>query len=103
MSAYIESVESRRPASVLNQRDANRKPASRITLARPDWLPENVWPFETFGLETDDSIIAVTDVGNGPALLFVHCGLWSFIWRDVRIPPADYRNQLRRRPPSRRQ
>src|SRR5262249_8510428 len=27
--------------------------------------------------------IAVTDVGSGPVLLFVHTGLWSFIWRDV--------------------
>jgi len=42
-----------------------------------------VWPFHTFGLKTDGSTIAVTDVGKGPALLFVHTGFWSFLWRDV--------------------
>src|SRR6266481_6882442 len=86
MSEFTESVESRRPASpVKRRRDANdnRKSASRIALARPDWLPQSIWPFDTFGLEIDDSIIAVTDVGIGPALLFVHCGLWSFVWRDL--------------------
>jgi pimeloyl-ACP methyl ester carboxylesterase len=85
MSEYTENVESRPSSSVLEPRDARsaRQPAPRITLARPDWLPESVWPFDTFGLETDDSIVAVTDVGSGPALLFVHCGLWSFVWRDV--------------------
>jgi pimeloyl-ACP methyl ester carboxylesterase len=34
-------------------------------------------------LEVDRATIAVTDVGQGPALLFVHTGVWSFIWRDV--------------------
>jgi pimeloyl-ACP methyl ester carboxylesterase len=52
-------------------------------LARPDWLPEKVWPFQSFGLEVDDSVLAVTDVGQGPVLLFVHAGTWSFIWRDL--------------------
>jgi haloalkane dehalogenase len=31
----------------------------------------------------DGSIVAVTDVGEGPILLLVHTGLWSFVWRDV--------------------
>ena len=52
-------------------------------LARPEWLPESVWPFQTVGLEADGSMIAVTDIGRGPTLLFVHTGTWSFIWRDV--------------------
>jgi len=59
-------------------------------LSRPKWLPENEWPFQTFGLESDGSTIAVTDVGQGPVLLFVHTGFWSFIWRDVimRLAPG---------------
>src|SRR5579864_6255114 len=52
-------------------------------LPRPEWLPETVWPFQTFGLEVDGSVLAVTDAGQGPVLLFVHVGTWSFIWRDV--------------------
>lgn len=34
-------------------------------------------------LIVEDCRIAVTDVGAGPALLFVHTGLWSFVWRAV--------------------
>ena len=52
-------------------------------LRRPQWLPENVWPFQTSILDVDGCNIAVTDVGQGPVLLFVHTGFWSFIWRDV--------------------
>lgn len=60
-----------------------RLPSRSLTLKRPEWLSETVWPFRTFGLEIDHATIAVTDVGQGPALLFVHTGVWSFIWRDV--------------------
>ena len=52
-------------------------------LPRPTWLPEKVWPFQTRGLEVDGSMVAVTEVGQGPTLLFVHTGFWSLIWRDV--------------------
>ncbi len=52
-------------------------------MRRPDWLPDSVWPFETGRLEVDGGGIAVTDVGRGPVLLFLHTGLWSLIWRDV--------------------
>lgn len=52
-------------------------------LPRPSWLSDRVWPFETSRLESKGATLALTDVGNGPALLFVHTGLWSFVWRDV--------------------
>lgn len=65
---------------------------SMNTPARPVWLPENVWPFQTHSLEAGGSQVAVTDVGQGPELLFVHTGMWSFIWRDViRRLSADFR------------
>jgi len=61
-------------------------------LNRPSWLLEEVWPFRTSGLEVDGRTIAVTDVGRGPVLLFVHTGFWSFIWRDViRRLSSDFR------------
>jgi haloalkane dehalogenase len=47
------------------------------------WLPPAAWPFETFALTVDGATIAVTDVGDGPPLLFVHTGFWSFVWRDL--------------------
>lgn len=57
--------------------------APLVALPRQLWLPESVWPFQTSSLEVDGSRIAITDVGQGPVLLFVHTGFWSFIWRDV--------------------
>jgi len=53
------------------------------TLSRPLWLSEHQWPFATRALEFEGTHIAVTDIGRGPTLLFVHTGFWSFIWRDV--------------------
>jgi pimeloyl-ACP methyl ester carboxylesterase len=58
-------------------------PVSLHRLERPSWLPESIWPFDTSAVEVDDSIIAVSEAGQGPVLLFVHVGTWSFIWRDL--------------------
>ena len=52
-------------------------------IERPVWLPASAWPWPTYSLETDTGRVAVTDVGQGPTLLFVHVGTWSFVWRDV--------------------
>jgi len=61
-------------------------------LPRPEWLPKSQWPFQTVGLDLDGSTIAITDVGQGPVLLFVHTGFWSFVWRDLILRLAsDFR------------
>jgi haloalkane dehalogenase len=61
-------------------------------LPRPKWLPTEHWPFDTASLVTPVGRIAVTDAGDGPTLLFVHVGSWSFIWRDLLIAlRPDYR------------
>lgn len=57
-------------------------------LERPSWLDQKQWPFalRSFSLRRragDEVIIHYTDEGSGPVLLFVHAGMWSFIWRDV--------------------
>jgi len=57
-------------------------PNALLTL--PDWLPPNVWPFETRQIEGDGSAIAFADVGVGPVLLF-YTGIGSFVWRDVML------------------
>ena len=31
----------------------------------------------------DGNTVHYTDEGEGPTLLFVHAGMWSFVWRDV--------------------
>jgi pimeloyl-ACP methyl ester carboxylesterase len=58
-------------------------------MPRPGWLPEAVWPFRTSALDVEGCRIAVTDVGRGPTLLFVHTGFWSFIWRLVILHLSD--------------
>jgi haloalkane dehalogenase len=80
------------PAAVSNEGRGSNFTASLKPLRRPQWLPESVWPFQTSTLKVDGSNIAVTDVGQGPVLFFVHTGFWSFIWRDVisRLAP-DFR------------
>lgn len=52
-------------------------------IQRPTWLPAEHWPFPTATLMTPVGRIAVTDIGSGPTLLFVHVGSWSFVWRDL--------------------
>ena len=56
---------------------------TRRSVARPDWLPERAWPYRTFEIETDGVRLAVTEAGEGPVLLLVHVGAWSFIWREL--------------------
>src|SRR6201993_5620612 len=53
------------------------------TLDRPGWLPSSAWPWQPSALDHAGGRIAVTDIGSGPTLLFVHVGSWSFVWRDV--------------------
>lgn len=50
---------------------------------RPDWLAEEVWPFELRSVRLEGTRVSYTDVGDGPTLLFCHAGMWSFLWRDV--------------------
>jgi haloalkane dehalogenase len=59
------------------------QPDSLISLRRPSWLSETVWPYPTSALQFEGAKIAITDVGRGPVLLFVHTGFWSIIWRNV--------------------
>jgi len=63
--------------------------AALTPIAPPTWLPPDVWGFDTMRLETGGDNLAVTDVGQGPVLLFMHAGLWSFIWRDVMLRLRD--------------
>lgn len=50
---------------------------------RPDWLDRNRYPFTLRRLETPAGSVAYIDEGQGPTLLFVHAGVWSFIFRDA--------------------
>ena len=50
---------------------------------RPDWLTADSYPFTVRTIELDDSSVRYVDEGDGPTVLFVHAGMWSFVFRDV--------------------
>ncbi|MFN3255420.1 MAG: alpha/beta fold hydrolase [Ilumatobacter sp.] len=61
---------------------------TRDELARPRWLPTDQWPFairrHAHRNERGELVdIHYTDEGDGPTLVFVHAGMWSYIWRDA--------------------
>ncbi len=66
-------------------------------LERPDWLAPERWPFtirhyEHRTLDRQSTAIHYTDEGDGPVLVFVHAGMWSFLWRDVIVElRSDFR------------
>jgi haloalkane dehalogenase len=51
--------------------------------ARPAWLPQSVFPFQSRFVSIEGKRIHYIDEGSGPALLFVSAGRWSFMFRDV--------------------
>ena len=50
---------------------------------RPEWLPEQEYPFELRMIDLDNRTVVYIDEGEGPTLLFFHTGFWSFVFRDV--------------------
>src|SRR5262249_4116638 len=59
-----------------------------LRLPLPAWLPQDLWPFDTFALSVDGAPIAVSVTGRGPVLLF-YTGIGSFVWRDVMLSLAS--------------
>ena len=53
-------------------------------MSRPDWIPDDLYPFEDRYLEADGARVHYVDEGGGPTLLFLHGNpTWSFLYRDV--------------------
>ncbi len=50
---------------------------------RPDWLSQSQYPFALRSFDLPGGSVTYVDEGNGPALLFVNAGIWSFVFRDV--------------------
>jgi len=51
---------------------------------RPQWLDEQLYPFQSRFVEIDGNRIHYIDEGSGPILFFLHPGIgWSFIYRDI--------------------
>lgn len=65
---------------------------NKQTIRRPQWLPADVWPFDIHAVEFGGHTVAYTDEGEGPTLLLVHDGLWSFVWGQlIERLRADFR------------
>ncbi len=60
---------------------------------RPQWLDEQLYPFQGRFVEIDGNRIHYIDEGSGPIVFFLHPGIgWSFIYRDS---IKDLRSQFR--------
>jgi haloalkane dehalogenase len=52
--------------------------------ARPEWVPEDLYPFESRYADVDGARVHYIDEGTGPVLLLLHGNpTWSFLYRDV--------------------
>ena len=56
---------------------------TKSIIGRPDWLPEEAWPFEIRTADVAGVPVAYTDEGEGRTLLLVHDGMWSYMWGQV--------------------
>lgn len=56
----------------------------RIETDRPDWLPQDLFPFESRYVDIEGSRIHYIDEGTGPTILFLHGNpTWSFLYRNI--------------------
>src|SRR5947208_3501095 len=56
----------------------------QTTGARPEWVPETLYPFEDRYAEIGGGRVHYVDEGSGPPLLLLHGNpTWSFLYRDV--------------------
>ncbi len=62
---------------------ASTGPANTGPVQRPSWLSKDVYPFDLRTVDLPTGPVTYIDEGRGPSLLFVHAGMWSFIFRDV--------------------
>ncbi|MFC4128463.1 alpha/beta fold hydrolase [Nocardia rhizosphaerae] len=52
--------------------------------ARPGWVDDELFPFESRFVEIDGHTVHYVDEGSGPTLLLLHGNpTWSFLWREV--------------------
>lgn len=52
--------------------------------ARPAWVDDDLFPFESHFVDIDGHTVHYVDEGSGPTLLFLHGNpTWSFLWRAV--------------------
>jgi haloalkane dehalogenase len=51
---------------------------------RPDWIPAELYPFESHRKEIEGASVHYVDEGSGPPLLMLHGNpTWSFLYREL--------------------
>ena len=61
-----------------------------MTVQRPAWFDESLFPFESKFMEVDGSTVHYVDEGKGPAIVMVHGNpVWSFLYRKVILGLQD--------------
>lgn len=63
------------------------------THTRPDWVDDDLFPFESRFVEVDGNTVHYVDEGVGPILLMLHGNpTWSFLFRDaIRELSSEFR------------
>jgi haloalkane dehalogenase len=62
----------------------NQETLLQDTAPRPQWLDEQLYPFQSRFVAIDGNRIHYIDEGTGPTLFFLHPGIgWSFIFREM--------------------
>jgi haloalkane dehalogenase len=52
--------------------------------ARPPWIPEQLYPFESQFAQIDGARLHYVDEGSGPPLLLLHGNpTWSLLYREI--------------------
>lgn len=52
--------------------------------ARPEWIPVELYPFESHFAELNGATVHYVDEGSGPPLLLLHGNpTWSFLYREI--------------------
>ena len=63
---------------------SNRSTTVSSTVARPQWLDKQLYPFQSRFVEIESNRIHYIDEGSGPILFFLHPSIgWSFIYADI--------------------
>ena len=62
----------------------NQGTLKQEVIQRPQWLDEQLYPFQSRIVEIDGNHIHYIDEGSGPILFLLHPSIgWSFMYADI--------------------
>ncbi len=70
--------------STTNVSVSSDRSTMREAAQRPQWLDEQLYPFQSRFVEVEGNRIHYIDEGTGPTLFFVHPGVgWSLMYSEI--------------------